>query len=84
MTKADEIEVNKLIHRLGLKYALKDSDIREIVESQFKFSYNEIRKLDLNENLDNIKTNFMFKYIGKIYIDNKIIDKIKNGKQEEF
>lgn len=84
MTKADEIEVNKLIHRIGLKYNLTDSEVKEIVESQFKFAYEEIRKLNLNEDLNDIKTNFIFKYIGKLFIDNKTITNKKNGKQEEF
>lgn len=81
MTKADEIKVNRLIHSIGLKYNLTDSEVKEIVESQFKFAYEEIRKLDFeNEDIENLKTNFLFKYLGKLYIDKKTIKNIKNGK----
>lgn len=80
MTKSDEIKVNKLIHKIGLKYNLRDSEVREIVESQFRFAYEQIRNLDIDGDIDDMKTNFIFKYLGKLYIDKKQLKKKKDGK----
>lgn len=82
MTKADEIRVYKLIHKLGLKYHLRDSEIKEIVESQFRFTSEEIKNLNLEEDIETLKTNFIFKYLGKLYIDKKQLKK-KNEDGEE-
>ena len=84
MTKADEIRVHKLIHKLGLKYHLRDSEIKEIVESQFRFTSEEIKNLNLEEDIETLKTNFIFKYLGKLYIDKKQLNKKKDGRQKEF
>ena len=84
MTKADEVKVNKLIHKLGLKYHLRDSEIKEIVESQFRFTYDKIKSLDLEEDVEELKTNFIFKYLGKLYIDKKQLNKKKDGRKEEL
>lgn len=72
MNKSDEQKVNDLIHRIGLKNNLRDSEVKEIIESQFRFTYDTIRSLDLTEKqIEEIKTNFIYKYLGKFYIDNK-------------
>lgn len=72
MNKSDEQKVSDLIHRIGLKNNLRDSEVREMIESQFRFTYETIRSLDLTEKqIEEIKTNFIYKYLGKLYIDNK-------------
>ena len=71
MSKSDEQKVNDLIHSIGLKNNLRDLEVRQIIESQFRFTYDTIRSLDLTEKqIEEIKTNFIYKYLGKLYIDN--------------
>lgn len=84
MTKADEIRVHKLIHKLGLKYYLRDSEIKEIVESQFRFTSEEIKNLNLEEDIETLKTNFIFKYLGKLYIDKKQLKKKKEDGEKKL
>jgi predicted transcriptional regulator len=48
MTKIDEIKINKIIHRLGLKYNLSDSIIKELVESPGEFTFNTFKELFSN------------------------------------
>jgi len=36
MSNIDGLKVKTLIHKLGLKYQLKDSDIKELVESPYE------------------------------------------------
>lgn len=73
MSKSDNLVIHNLIHSIGLKNNLVDSRVKEIVEAQFKFAYEVIRKTDLTstqeEVLSNIKTNIYFKYIGKLHIE---------------
>ena len=72
MTKSDEQKVNALIHSIGLNNNLRDCEVKEIIESQFRFTYDKIRSLDLKEkSIEEIKTNFIYKYLGKLYIDNR-------------
>ena len=47
MSKSDEEKIKQLIHRIGLKYNLRDDDVRKIFESQFRFTYDTIRELEL-------------------------------------
>ena len=87
MDKIDESHVNKLIHKIGLKYNLKDSDVKNILESQFRFTYDKIKELNLSditeEELNELKTNFQYKYLGKLYINKDILkNKIKRWKKQ--
>lgn len=79
-------EVNKrkesaIIHTIGLNNNLRDEEVREMVESQFRFMYETIRGMDLDnmtpEEIDKLKTNFFFKYLGKVYTTGEIVDKHK-------
>lgn len=78
MNNSDEEKVNKLIHSIGLKYNLRDSEVREIIESQFRFAYEKIKELDFKDKSDEdiklMKTNFYFKYIGKLYVVPHIVE----------
>jgi len=73
MKKIHEEKVNQLIHSLGLKYNLRDIEIKEIIESQFKFAQEKIKELELEgltqEQFEELKTTFYFKYIGKLHIN---------------
>lgn len=77
MSKSDEEKIKQLIHRIGLKYNLRDDDVRKIFESQFRFTYDTIRELELKdlteEELEELKTNFQYKYIGKLYINKQTL-----------
>jgi hypothetical protein len=75
MDNAAKIKVKNLIHSIGLKYNLRDIEVLEIIESQFRFAQEEIKNLDFKK--EDIKTNFIYKYIGKLYIDTKTINKLK-------
>jgi hypothetical protein len=80
-------KVKELIHTLGLKYQMSDEDIRTIVESPFLFSYLKIRELDLNnvkteEELSNLKTNFLYRAFGKLYISNALLSRFHKQKIE--
>jgi len=72
MDKVDENKVKALIHSIGLKYGLQDAIITKIVNSPGKFARETIVKLDFNnietqEQFDELKLNFIFKYWGKLY-----------------
>jgi hypothetical protein len=75
--------VKDLIHSLGLKYQLSDDIIREMVESPYLFSAEIMRTLDCSEitteeQLEQIKTNFYYKGLGKLHIPfNRIETRIK-------
>lgn len=84
MSKNDDLIVSSIIHSIGLKNNMVDSVVREIVEAQFRLAYQEIRKIDLSstqeETINELKTNFYFKYLGKLHVE---ADKValRNNKQ---
>lgn len=89
----DGNEVKKLIHRIGLKNNLKDDIINKIIVSPYKFAREIIPELELKEiqtenELHNIKTNFNFLYIGKLFVNfdrlKKINSDIKRYDAREF
>lgn len=97
MNKVDEKKIKDVIHTIGLNNYLVDSEIKKIVESQFRFTYDTIRNLPVeektDEELDKLKTNFTYKYLGKLYTSSDIIRrqqlknnilKQKKNEQEEF
>ena len=74
MDKINQKKVDALIHKLGLKYKLSDSVIKELVESPYEFSALIIKKLTLDEledykEIENIKTNFMYSGFAKLFIN---------------
>lgn len=88
MTKIDKLKIDKLIHELGLKYNLSDSIIKEIVDSPDKFAYEKIKELNLDnvnteEDLDNVKTNFNYYGLGKLYINFASLNR-KNKQKENI
>lgn len=65
-------DILKLYHKIGLETRVRDDFIKEIIESQYKFTKETINELGFNETISkeefkDIKTNFTFKYIGKLY-----------------
>ena len=81
MDKIQEKKVNDIIHTIGLNNNLRDCEVREMVESQFRFMYEKIKEMSLDtmseEEINNIKKNFFHKYLGKVYTSGEIVDKHK-------
>lgn len=82
MTNKDII---KLYHKVGLDTRIEDDVVREIVESQYKFAKEKINEIEFNKELteeeyNNIKTNFTFKFLGKIYTNYRIVESFINRK----
>lgn len=83
MTAQEKI-INSIIHSIGLKNNLTDDAVKDIINSQYKFIYETIKAMNFEEmteeEIENNKTSFLLKYIGKIYTDKDIIRKIHNRK----
>lgn len=86
MTLAEERLLSKLIHSVGLNNHLRDKDVRDIFESQFRFIYDTIRQSNLEnmdpEDMENIKTNFILKHIGKLYTTPGVVRIVNNRKNK--
>ena len=83
----NKIKVDGFIHKLGLKYNLSDDKIRRIVESQFEFTAEKLKELDLGtleeKDIENIKSIFLYKNFGKLYLNSlslKNFIKRRNGR----
>lgn len=80
--KLYEKKVNDLIHSIGLSNNLLDSEVRKILESQFRFAYEVIIGLSLTglteDEINNLRTNFYFKYLGKLYTGYDALVRQKN------
>lgn len=76
-------KIKPLITRLSNKYNLSEKEIEEIINSPYAFTEKTINDLQLKdiseEEFNNLKTNFIYKYLGKIYTTYKMI-KYKNTK----
>lgn len=85
MTKRDQKLVNNLIHSTGLLLNLRDSEVLEIIESQFRFIYHTIHGLDLEsktaEEVDEMKTNFIIRHLGKFHTNGMKVENINKRKQ---
>jgi hypothetical protein len=81
MNKVDDNKIRALIHRVGLNNRLPDDEVRKILESQFRFTYEQIRKISFedlsSEEIDKLKTNFLYKHIGKLYTNADVIRRQK-------
>lgn len=97
MNKIDDKKIKDLIHSIGLNNYIIDDDIKKIIESQFRFTYDTIRSLSTSdktdEELNKLKTNFTYKYLGKLHTNADIIRrqrtkdeliKQKKNEREEF
>ena len=89
MDKIDKAKLKKLIHRIGLKYNLRDSEIKELVESPYEFTKEAFIKLNFDdikteEELKELKTTFLYKSFGKLYISFALINRRNKQKQNKF
>jgi len=79
MDKRDRQKIDMLIHRLSLKYRLSKETIRNIVDSPYIFADKIVREINLDkvnteEELKDIKTNFNFKGLGKLYVSYPLLE----------
>jgi len=82
-------DILKLYHKVGLATNVRDAFVKEIIESQYKFTREKINELVLKEEITKeefkeLKTNFTFKYLGKLYTNQKLINyliKKRNGRK---
>jgi len=78
MSKIDTIKLKKFIHSLGLEYHLPDEVIKKLTESPYEFTYQQIKDWDLNgldsiDELEELKTTFLYKAFGKIHVSKALI-----------
>lgn len=76
ISKGYDKKIKQLIHRLGLKNNLTDKQVEEIINSQYEFIKEKMLEVDIES--ENLKSNFLLKYLGKLHID---VEKVKNKKQ---
>lgn len=73
--------IDILYHKVGLNNNLRDIEVANIIESQYAFVKETIDDLALKditeEEFDKLKTNFIFKYLGKLHTNYNIIKKSK-------
>lgn len=72
-SRVDKQKLAALIHKIGLKYNLPDEVIKELVNSPYLFTYGKVKELDLSkvaseEELEEIKTNFYYKGLGRLHV----------------
>ncbi len=99
MYKPDNDKIKLLIHKIGLKHNLQDKVINSIVHSPYKFTRKVITDLSIDDSIteeqfNQLKTNFIYLYIGKLYTNFLIFNKFKklekakndnlNNKKNEF
>lgn len=74
-------KVKDIYHTVGLLNNLRDEQVTEIVNSQYKFVYETIKKMNFEgltpEEIDELKRTFVFKYLGKLYTDSEVIRRHK-------
>jgi len=78
MSKIDNIKIKNFIHSLGLEYRLPDEVIKKITESPYEFTYNQVKEWDLVglesvDELEKLKSTFLYKVFGKIHISKALI-----------
>jgi hypothetical protein len=78
-----------LLHKLSLKYRIPLSELKKLVESQFEFIQEKTKELDFKkieteEEFNNIKTNFNVMYLFTLHAKYKPVEIInKKVKQKE-
>ncbi len=88
MTKSDNDKIKKLIHRIGLKYNLRDEDVNKIITSPYIYVRQIITNMEIEENItedefNKLKTNFIFPNIGKLYIKYGTVLRYQNQKKHD-
>lgn len=84
MNKIHDAKIKKLIHSIALNYNMSDQDMINLLNSPYEFAKEKINELDLKkittkEELDEIKTNFIFRSFFKLVVEWRTI----NGKLKQ-
>lgn len=78
-------QIEKLYNSTGLNNNLNKDEVKKIVESQYEFTKETIDKLSLRdiaeEEFNKLKTNFIYKYFGKLYTTYGIINRYSKKKK---
>lgn len=79
-----EKKLERLYHKIGLTNNLSREEVRKIVESPYELAKEvinglEIKTIETEEEFNQIKTNFLFKYLGKLHTNFKTI----KGRQKQ-
>ena len=89
MDKLNKVIIKNLIHSLALNHNLSDEVVKNIIESPFLFTTNKLSEIndELNsvttqEELDELKTTFLYKSFFRIYISKEKL--LKRNKQRKF
>jgi hypothetical protein len=74
--------IDTLYHKLGLRYNLSDSVIKDIITSQYEFIKEKMvsinfKDIENEEDFDKLKTNFLLKYLGKLYTNHKLFKRVQ-------
>lgn len=85
MSKINNDKVDKLIHKIALKYNMRDEDMKKLVNSPYEYTFSEINKMELDkietiEELNETKTNFIYTAFFKLVVDWNTINSKLNRK----
>lgn len=66
------------VTKLAKKYGLREDEVLEIINSPYVFTEKTVNALDLKdvteEEFNQLKTNFIYKYLGKFHTNYPTID----------
>jgi len=82
----NDIKIKALMHRVGLLTGLPDAEVENIINSQYAFIKSTIEDINFKEvktkeELDAVKTNFVLKYLGKLYTNFNTLQNINNKRK---
>lgn len=80
-------KIIRKIKELSRETGIPESIVQKVFESQFKMARETIKNIDMvnmaEEEFNNTKTNFNWKYIGKLYTKYSTIQKLKEKWQQK-
>ena len=82
-------DILKLYHKIGLNNNIRDAFVKEIVESQYAFTKEIIDKIEFEkgmtqEEFNNLKTNFTYRYLGKLHTTFNTVSSILKRKKDKW
>lgn len=70
-------KLKPILSKLAHEYNLTEKQISKIVNSPYLFTKRTVDELDLDSKTESefetLKTNFIYKYIGKLYTSHKVV-----------
>lgn len=88
MNKIAKTKVDKLIHSIALEYNMSDEEMKNLLYSPYEFAHSKIKELNLDnirseEELEKVKTNFLFRSFFKLVIRFRSI-KARNSRADSI